>query len=92
MEKAQQVGVPTPVTRKICAAMGYQPQDLGITPLQVPWQQARHILEATLEVRQDDKTIKAIATALNIDKNDPHYRDWARNNMLDDLDDSDNEE
>ena len=88
VEKAQQAGIPTPVTRRICNAMGYQPQDLGITPLQVPWQQAMAILEATLEVRQDDETIRAIAAALNIDKNDPNFREWALNNMLDDLDDT----
>ena len=87
VENAQQSGIPTPVTRRICNAMGYQPQDLGITPLQVPWQQAMEILEATLDVRQDDETIRAMAAALNIDKNDPNFREWALNNMLDDLDD-----
>ena len=87
VEKAQQAGVPTPVTSQICIAMGYQPQDLGITPLQVPWPQVMQILESTLDVRQDDETIEAIATALNIDKNDPNYREWARSNMLDDFDD-----
>ena len=92
VEKAQQAGIPTPVTRRICNAMGYQPQDLGITPLQVPWQQAMEILEATLDVRQEDETIRAMAAALNIDKNDPNFREWALNNMLDDLDDLDDEE
>ena len=92
VEKTQQAGIPTPVTRRICNTMGYQPQDLGITPLQVPWQQAMEILEATLDVRQDDETIRAIAAALNIDKNDPNFREWALNNMLDDLDDLDDEE
>ena len=92
VEKAQQAGIPTPVTRRICDAMGYQPQDLGITPLQVPWQQAMKILEATLDVRQDDETIRAMAAALNIDKNDPNFRKWALNNMLDDLDDLYDEE
>ena len=87
VEKVQQAGIPTPVTRRICNAMGYQPQDLGITPLQVPWQQAMAILEATLEVSQNDKTIRAMAAALNIDKNDPNFREWALNNTLGDLDD-----
>ena len=64
VEKTQQAGIPTPVTRRICNAMGYQPQDLGITPLQVPWQQAMEILEATLDIREDNKTIRAIAAAL----------------------------
>ena len=40
-----------------------------------------------LEVHQDDETIRTIATALNIDKNAPNYREWARNNLLDDFGD-----
>ena len=82
LEKAQQAGVPVPITRQLCGALGYLPQDLDIPPLQVPWQQAQAILESTLDIRADDDTIEQMAISLNINPSDPNYREWARQNML----------
>ena len=89
MEKTQQAGIPTPVARQIAEAMGYEPQDLGIKPLQVPWKRAERILEAAGNIHQDELDLEGIASILNIDVDGPKYTRWAERHMPEELEDWD---